>query len=521
MVQQSAPVVSTVEGQLQGVVEEGVYAFKGIPYAQPPVGALRWRPPAPVVPWKHLRQASTFGKSSLQSRDGCIAGGGGDPYPMGEDCLYLNVWTPRVDPQAKLPVIVWIHGGAYVIGASGLPPYDGVPMASRDAILVTLNYRLGHLGFLAHPALQKEPGGGAANFGLLDQVAALQWVNRNIAKFGGDAGNVTLMGQSAGAKSVLSLFCMESAKPLFHRGVAMSVYGLDEMPLDKAQLKGQALIRDMGVPDAEATPERMRQLSAESFWQQAPEHSLAPVAVCGDTVLPQSILSTFKARQQARVPLILGSTSDDVSVMTAMGRDPMEILQALRDNNVPIGLLYPGVSPDEELARQVCRDIVFTLIPRQVADLHNQVSDAWRFYFEYTAAELRPEYPDGVPHGSDVPYFLDTVARCPPTQDVLTDEDRAYSRQVSGWMLQFARTGAPASATEWPRHQQGEDRTLRMQQPPKVEHNFMQLRLNAFLLASAIINSSDSRAGGKSGARGNVRHTGATPQKTGRPEGTT
>ncbi|MBN8231803.1 carboxylesterase/lipase family protein [Corallococcus macrosporus] len=520
MVQQSAPVVSTVEGQLQGVVEEGMYAFKGIPYAQPPVGPLRWRPPAPVMPWKHIRQASKCGQSSLQSREDCIAGGGGDPVPMGEDCLYLNVWTPRVDPQAKLPVIVWIHGGAYVIGAGGLPPYNGVPLASRDAILVTLNYRLGHLGFLAHPALLQEPGGGAANFGLLDQLAALQWVNRNIAKFGGDPGNVTLMGQSAGAKSVLSLFCMEAARPLFHRGVALSVYGLDEMPLEKAMLKGEALIRGMGVTDAEATPERMRQLPADAFWQQPPEHSLAPVAVSGDTVMPQSILSTFKAQQQARVPLILGSTSDDVSVIRAMGRDPMEVLQALRDNNVPIGLLYPGVTPDEELARQVCRDIVFTLIPRQIADLHSKVSDAWRFYFDYTATALRPLHPHGVPHGSDIVYFLDTVARCPPTQAGVTEEDRAYSRQVSGWMLEFARTGAPASATEWPRHQQGEDRTLRMQQPPKVEHNFMQLRLNAFLLASGIINGADSGTRGKTGPQRGSSHHGATPQKKSRPEGT-
>lgn len=519
MVQQSAPVVSTVEGQLQGVVEEGVYAFKGIPYAQPPVGVLRWRPPVPVVPWNHIRQASAYGQSSLQSREACIAGGGGDPYPMGEDCLYLNVWTPRVDPKAKLPVIVWIHGGAYVIGASGLPPYNGVSVASRDAILVTLNYRLGHLGFLAHPALQQEPGGGAANFGLLDQVAALQWVNRNIAEFGGDANNVTIIGQSAGAKSVLALFCMEAARPLFHRGVALSVYGLDELPLETALRKGEALIRGMGVADADATPERLRELPAESFWKQPLEHSLAPVAVAGDTVLPRSILSTFKAQQQARVPLILGSTSDDVSVMEAMGRDPMDVLQALRGHNVPIGLLYPGVSPDEELARQVCRDIVFTLIPRQIADLHQKASDVWRCYFEYTAAELRPEFPDGVPHGSDVPYFLDTVSRCPPMQFVLTEEDRAYARQVSSWLLQFARTGAPASATEWPKHRQGEDRILRMQQPPKVENNFMLLRLNTFLLASPIINEAGRGEDEKAGTPRGARHR-ATPQKRSWPEGT-
>jgi para-nitrobenzyl esterase len=501
MVTQSAPVVSTVEGQLEGVVSEGVSVFKGIPYAQPPVGALRWRPPAPVTPWQGIRKANRFGSSSLQSREACIAGGGGDPTPISEDCLYLNVWTPRVDAKAKRPVIVWIHGGAYVIGASGLPPYDGVPLASQDAVFVTFNYRLGHLGFLAHPALLSEPGGGAANFGLLDQLAVLQWVNRNIERFGGDPNNVTLMGQSAGAKSVLSLYCMEAARPYFHKGVALSVYGLDEIPLEQAAERGKALVRGMGVDDADATPERLRQLPGEQFWMQPAETSLAPVAVAGDTVMPQSILSTFKAQQQARVPLILGSTSDDVSVMAAFGKDPMEVLQALRDQKVPIGMLYPGVTPDEELARQVCRDIVFTLIPRQVADLHMKVSSVWRCYFDYTAAPLRPQYPHGVPHGGDISWFLNTVDRCPPTQGVLTEEDRSYARQVSGWLLQFARTGTPTFATDWPQHEQGKDRTLRMQQPPKVENNFMQLRLNAFLLASAIINGADGKGGSKRTAR--------------------
>ncbi|MCY1034597.1 carboxylesterase family protein [Corallococcus sp. BB11-1] len=492
MVKQSAPVVSTVEGPLQGIVEEGVFAFKGIPYAQPPVGDLRWRAPRAVIPWKHLRQATAFGKASLQSREACIAGGGGDPGPMGEDCLYLNVWTPRVDAQAKLPVVVWIHGGAFVIGSGGLPPYDGVPLASREAVFVTLNYRLGHMGFFAHPALEAERGGGPVNFGLLDQLAALQWVNRNIERFGGDPSRVTIAGQSAGGKSVLSLFCMEAARPLFHRGVALSVYGLDEIPLEQALVRGQALSRGMGVPDGEATPERLRKLPAEDFWKQPAETSTAPVAICGDSVMPLSILATFQAEQQARVPLILGSTNDDVSVLEAFRRDPMEILQALRDKGVPIKLLYPGVNDDTELARQVCRDILFTLIPRQVADLHAKASQVWRCYFEYTATRLRPERPNGVGHGEEVPYFLDTAARCPPTQAVITDEDRAYARMVSGWLLDFARTGAPAPASEWPRHEKGEDHLMRAQQPPKVEQNFMLLRLNAFLLASAIINGADT-----------------------------
>ncbi|MCY1045676.1 carboxylesterase family protein [Corallococcus sp. bb12-1] len=514
MVKQSAPVVSTVEGQLRGTAEEGVFAYKGIPYAQPPVGELRWRAPKAVVPWKHIREANAFGNASLQSREACIAGGGGDPGPMGEDCLYLNVWTPRVDAKAKLPVIVWIHGGAFVIGAGGLPPYDGVPLATREAVFVTLNYRLGHLGFFAHPALEAERKQGPANFGLLDQLAALQWVNRNIERFGGDPSRVTLAGQSAGGKSVLSLLCMEQARPYFHRGVALSVYGLDEVPLEQALLRGEALTRGMGVPDAEATPARLRELPAEEFWKQPAATSTAPVAISGDSVLPQSILATFQAEQQARVPLILGSTNDDVSVMEAFGRDPMEILQALRDKGVPIKLLYPGVNDDVELARQVCRDILFTLIPRQVADLHAKASHVWRCYFEYTATALRPERPHGVRHGEEIPYFLDTAARCPPTQEVISEEDRSYARKVSGWLVDFAKTGAPASASEWPRHEKGSDFLMRAQQPPKVEENFMLLRLNAFLLASAIINGADASPASQHAGRSTTEPKGSRPVGT-------
>ncbi|BAN96442.1 carboxylesterase type B [Plautia stali symbiont] len=192
-------------------MDDELFTFKGIPYAAPPVGALRWRPPQPVVPWQTLRDAS------WQNRDYCVAAGCGDPGRFSEDCLYLNVWTPNVEPGTPLPVMVWLHGGGFSIGAGSLDPYRGKALAAQGVVVVTLNYRLGHFGFFAHPALdaQYPPGKVVNNFALLDQIAALQWIQRNIPAFGGDRHNVTLFGESSGACSVLSLCCSPLAEGLF------------------------------------------------------------------------------------------------------------------------------------------------------------------------------------------------------------------------------------------------------------------------------------------------------------------
>ncbi|XXF74922.1 carboxylesterase family protein [Myxococcaceae bacterium GXIMD 01537] len=491
--------VTTQEGQLQGLMEEGVYTFKGIPYAKPPVKNLRWRPPERVEPWTGVRQAVSFGKSSHQSREKCIEAGGGDPGPLSEDCLYLNVWTPQLPAaggkqaggkQAGLPVLFWIHGGAHVIGAGGLPPYHGVPLAKRGAVVVTINYRLGHLGFFSHPALERESDGGAANFGMLDQIAALQWVQRNIAQFGGDPRNVTIFGQSAGGKSVLSLFCSPLAQNLFHKGIAMSVYELDEVPRQEASMRGVEFATAAGLSGANATAAELRGLSPEKFWQMPPTTSTAPVAISGDTVLPNSIIETFRAGTEARLPLILGSTSDDSSVVVDFGVDPVKIIEMLREKNIPIKTLYPGVPDDHELGRQVCRDIVFTLVPRQIAELHSKRAPTWRYYFEYVAEAMVPERPDGVPHGGEVPFFFETADDCPPTSGMLTEKDKEFSRVVTGYVVEFARTGSPGS--EWVSHQTTQDRTMRLGATPKLETNFMKPRLDAYLLAGLIIGGTQS-----------------------------
>lgn len=210
----STPLVKTRQGILSGTSEENIHIWRGIPYAAPPVGDLRWRAPQPAARWQGVRRAETFSASSWQDIEYCRELGGGDPGSFSEDCLYLNVWSPAARSQ-PLPVMVWLHGGGYTIGAGSLPPYDGKALASRGVVVVTVNYRLGHLGFFAHPALEGEDGERIYNFALLDQIAALQWVQENIHAFGGDAANVTLFGESAGARSVLSLMVSPKSRGLF------------------------------------------------------------------------------------------------------------------------------------------------------------------------------------------------------------------------------------------------------------------------------------------------------------------
>jgi para-nitrobenzyl esterase len=248
---QGAPVVKTQNGDVQGVVGHQVFVFKGIPYAAPPVGDLRWRELHPAPSWQGLRQASTFGNACIQT-PGLSAANGGDAGPLSEDCLYLNVWTPKPASSAKLPVMVWIHGGAYIFGAGSLAIYDGESLANRGAVFVRLNYRLAQLGFFAHPALEQESPGGPVNFGLLDQIAALEWVQQNIARFGGDPNNVTILGQSAGAKSVLALFASPLARELFRKGVAMSSYALPEASRAKALEIGVKIADGVGLKGANA-----------------------------------------------------------------------------------------------------------------------------------------------------------------------------------------------------------------------------------------------------------------------------
>ena len=474
-----APVVSTNSGDLRGVQAGSLFVFRGIPYAAPPVGDLRWREPQAVTSWDDVREASAFGNACTEPAGASLANGG-DPGPISEDCLYLNVWTPSLDMDARLPVIVWIHGGAYIFGSGSLAIYSGVPLASRGAVFVSINYRLGQLGFFAHAALEKENPGGPANFGLLDQIAALKWVQQNILQFGGDPANVTIMGQSAGAKSVLALFASPLARRLFQKGVVLSSYGMPDATREKAVEVGVKVADALGLPGANATMEELRAMPAERFGRlKGSDLSTAPVPIAGDRVLPKPIQDTFAAGEEAPLPLILGSTSDDASVAAAFGVDVAEVVRGLGAKGLLLKVLYPGVRDERELGRQAARDLVFTMPVRWIADRHSKLASTWRYYFDYTSVNERT-HTHGTPHGAEIVYFLDTPDALPGG---VAAADREYARKVSGCVFEFASRGKPASehAPRWADYTSARDETMVFGKAINAQAGFMKARLNLML----------------------------------------
>lgn len=485
------PVVTTREGALCGFTDEDIHVWCGIPYAAPPVGALRWRSPQPPESWDGIRLADTISASSWQNSDYCRELGGGDPGRFSEDCLYLNVWSP-VKRNEPLPVMVWLHGGGFTIGAGGLPPYNGKALAQRDVVVVTINYRLGHLGFFAHPALAGEEATVVHNFALYDQIAALNWVRDNIAAFGGDPENVTLFGESAGARSVLSLLASPLAKGLFHKAIVQSGYTLPDTPRKQALQKGEALAAHFGIKNA--TAEQLRAIPADAFWSLAAPLNIAPTPIVGDSVLPEPMLDVFFAARQHPVPLMIGSNSDEASVMAVFGIDLAGQIQKLRrERRFGLGLiklLYPGVKGDEELGRQVCRDMAFTTMGFVVMQAQQRVGEpCWRYWFDYVAEAEHDTYLNGAWHGNEVPYVFDTLGNVEPSRQYVNERDLAFAAQVADYWVNFARHAsrtcdALQGPTRWPACRKGRDVLLRIGLNKhagfRLENRFMRARMSLF-----------------------------------------
>ena len=481
------PIVATPEGAIRGTVERGAYVFRGVPYAMPPVGPLRWRAPRPPASRAETLDAEYFGLSCIQP-PGLSAANGGDAGKSGEDCLTLNIWTQKIDRSARLPVFVWIHGGAFIFGTGSLDAYNGTSLASRGAVVVTLNYRLGQLGFFAHPALERESPGGPVNFGLLDVIQALTWIQGNIAAFGGDATNVTIAGQSAGAKTVLALFASPLARGLFHKGIAQSSYAIPDATRLQALTLGIAVARASGLNGAAATADQLRGLRGDQFATMIGRSlSVSPVPVRGDPVLPRSIQDTFADGQEARLPLVLGSVSDDSSVVQAFGFDFAQLVARLGAAHLPLRALYPDARDDDDLGRQSVRDAIFTMNARWAADRHSRLAPTWRYYFDYVAVGGRSQV-NGAYHGGDVMFTLDSHEAMGSAVR-FTEADRAFSRTVGDYWFGFARTGTPSSPSgpDWPEHKDSQDRTMVLSAVPSVEVNFMRTRLNLFIGSVSVL----------------------------------
>jgi para-nitrobenzyl esterase len=316
----SPPRVTIDTGALEGLDTAGVMVFRGIPYAAPPVGALRWKPPQQTQPWRGVRAAQQLGRNCVQHQPyGDI-----DPFAAGvsEDCLYLNVWTsslPLPASRTPRPVLVWIHGGGFFAGFGGEERHNGARLAQKGAVVVTINYRLGAFGFLAHPALAAEsPHHAAGNYGLLDQIAALQWVKRNIARFGGDPSRVTIFGESAGGMSVGSLIASPLAKGLFQRAILESGTGVSigVFPRDTAQKIGMQLAESLHVRGSDANAARqLRALNPDTILAASlhlgPQGQPMFFPVVDGWVLPRSVDSALLRGTANIVPVIAGTTRDE------------------------------------------------------------------------------------------------------------------------------------------------------------------------------------------------------------------
>ena len=301
------PVVVTGDGAVRGVAVPGGYAFRGLPYAASPTGNLRWRPPQPPASWNGIRDATQYAPSCLQKPNLFQP-----PGPESEDCLYLNVSTPTLHSDAMRPVLVWIHGGGFT--QDGALNYDGTKLAANGIVVVTINYRLGALGFLAHPALASRPGGPAGNYGLMDQQEALRWVKHNVAHFGGDPGNVTIAGQSAGGLSVLAHLVSTGSRGLFQRAIVESgAFALNQVPLADAEVFGRTFAGAVGCDDQTAAC--LRQLPPDTLVATFPDAAI-PGVVDGK-VLTESIGTALAAGHFARVPILNGVNHNEEWIFVA------------------------------------------------------------------------------------------------------------------------------------------------------------------------------------------------------------
>lgn len=477
--QTTPPVVRIDAGELEGVLDDGVASFKGIPFAAPPVGELRWRPPQPVAPWKGVRPATQFGANCMQGRFGPPPTAGATPAPPApsEDCLFLNVWRPATAaPRAKLPVMFWIHGGGFVGGSGSSPNTSGVSFAKQGVILVAANYRLGRFGFFAHPALSRErPGETKANYAYMDQIAALQWIKRNIAAFGGDPNNVTIFGFSAGGVSVHSLIASPLARSLFHKAIAesggsrdsvltarpMSADGADPNYPVSAETIGTQFALAMGIEGKDdAAAAKLRALSAEDVLRgRAPtNYELTPVL--DGKLITETAETAYKAKRQPKIPVLVGSNSADTAGNRVRATTKEQFFARFGKWADQAKAAY---DPDgtTDLATMVSRandDFGQGEPARFAANAFASLgAPAYRYRFSYVPTAMRERMRAGAPHGGEISFVFGTLTARPGA--TLSPEDQTISRLVQSYWVNFAKNGDPngPGLPAWPRHDPAKD----------------------------------------------------------------
>jgi para-nitrobenzyl esterase len=405
---------------------------------------------------------------------------------ISEDCLTLNVWTPAERGTQKLPVMVWIHGGAFLVGSGTWPFYDGSELARQGVVVVTINYRLGRLGFFAHPALTEESQDGPlGNYGLLDQIAALGWVRRNIAAFGGDPSNVTIFGESAGGSSVTHLMVSPLSSGLFHRAIAQSGGGFNTPPhLREAGAVGARSKQDEGVAFAAehgcTSLSELRALPVETLLQRPGDRDSTLGPFVDGTVIPAEIGVVFSRGEQHDVPFLLGSNSYEGSIAVTFGGTPEtvfgllggELLRQLRE-------AY-RVDDDKLLAAQLWGDASFVAPARFLARNMSRVeSPAFLYHFTYVVSGRRGTVP-GAAHGTDVPFVFRAIDRIGLLRGLVNTQDVAMASLISAYWVQFAKTGDPngAGRPHWPAYEPGADVLLELGEEVTARTGFARERLD-------------------------------------------
>ncbi len=466
---EAPPFVNAPAGSVQGTAAGGVHVFKGIPYARPPVGELRWKPPLPMPKWKGTRDATKFGAVCVQPK--------GKPDSIyywnlpatSEDCLSLNVWTPA--NVRKAPVFFWIHGGALSGGSGSDSLYDGTRLAERGIVVVSINYRMGPLGFLVHPALSAESRRNiSGNYGLLDQIEALNWVKRNITAFGGDPANVTIAGESAGALSVMYLMAAPSARGLFAKAIAQSAYMVSAQELRatthggfSGEAVGVWLAEKLGAGDLAG----LRSLDPQKITDVAAGLGFFPFFVIDGRVLPRQIVEVFDRGEQARVPILAGFNTGEIRSLRVLAppvpADAATYEQEIRAKYADLADAFFKLYPSSDLQESIwatTRDALYgwtaeRLVSKQTAA--GVPSFLYLFDHGYPAADAKGLHAF---HASELPYVFGTADKAPPNWPTVPDTplEASLANAMLDYWASFARAGVPTAASQPPWPAYGTDR---------------------------------------------------------------
>ena len=479
------------DGPISGVLEDGVWTYKGVPFAAPPVGELRWKEPQPVEPWSDTLACDSYGPSCPQPMSDWT--GMMDVGYTDEDCLYLNVWTPAQTPDEKLPVMVWIHGGAFTSGTGSLPIYDGHNLAGKEVVVVTINYRLGALGLMAHPLLSEEsPNGVSGNYGLLDQVAALEWVRDNIDVLGGDPDNVTVFGESAGGMSILDLMVSPLAEGLFGRAIVESGPMLDlglpinDFPtLEEAEKTGEEISKELGCDEEEDELVALREVSPDELIEASSGDNqfFSPINLGPNVdgyLLPEVPSAAFAAGKQHAVPLLTGINANEGTIFLpdiTLNQYQMLGNYLYGEYATEVEALYPAQTDTEVKASmdRLVTQMGFGASARFTADCADEVgTPAYLYLFNQAPSDPRVQQL-GVFHGLEIMYVfgnLDKVA-----MEGVGEADYALSEDMMDYWTSFARAGDPnqgGAATAWPAYTIEAAEYLELAEPIQTGANLFQ-----------------------------------------------